>query len=338
MTLSPADPHSLPGQTFGSWTLAKIVPGAKAALCVCRCGMARQIGLSALVDGSSTGCGSCSPSGSQRSGPPARTHASLKPSSSARAIGIGADHERRRPRHHCDDHRRRTGRCLVRSRGARPHAQVEALPVKQRQTAPAADLEKLGAGLQMSATPQLRPPARDGLRPYSKKSPRHPSSLRERAEILPATRFGRATSRLASLKSRLSRRRSKPPKGLTSAPCYRTSLHLRSQDDAEAHLAAHLTLVSLLRLFERVTSLRPWLAMAEGLLSAFLRPLGSGAKRFISPLGAETWLPLCCEISSMPETLRAFRAIGRRDPDAEPLAEIGRSNNFSPATFLSLAV
>ena len=61
------------GQTFGAWIVAKVDPSGKRALCVCACGMAREVGAAALLNGESVGCG-CSatpaikPKGARTSG------------------------------------------------------------------------------------------------------------------------------------------------------------------------------------------------------------------------------------------------------------------------------
>jgi hypothetical protein len=46
-----------PGRVYGAWTIARLDPLARRALCVCRCGRTQQIAVSALADGSSVGCG-----------------------------------------------------------------------------------------------------------------------------------------------------------------------------------------------------------------------------------------------------------------------------------------
>jgi hypothetical protein len=46
-----------PGRVYGAWTIAKLDPSGRRALCVCRCGRTQQIAVSALEDGSNSGCG-----------------------------------------------------------------------------------------------------------------------------------------------------------------------------------------------------------------------------------------------------------------------------------------
>jgi hypothetical protein len=45
------------GASFGSWKVAALDPVGKRATVQCVCGVARQVAVAALLDGSCTGCG-----------------------------------------------------------------------------------------------------------------------------------------------------------------------------------------------------------------------------------------------------------------------------------------
>ena len=51
------------GALYGYWTVVHVDPQTKRATCQCRCGVVRQVSLSALVRGESTGCGCAKPLG-----------------------------------------------------------------------------------------------------------------------------------------------------------------------------------------------------------------------------------------------------------------------------------
>ena len=46
-----------PGRVYGAWTIARLDPRGRRALCVCRCGGTQQIAVSALEDGSDSVAG-----------------------------------------------------------------------------------------------------------------------------------------------------------------------------------------------------------------------------------------------------------------------------------------